>query len=72
MAEKNRCAFSAPLNELDTEVQPYGCIGNNANICVNNYIIIVYTVTLKDCICHRHSGAWKKQYYKLKEGGVNG
>ena len=41
MAEKIKCAFLAPLNELDTEVQSYSCIGNNANICVNNYIISV-------------------------------
>lgn len=28
--------FNAPLNELDTEKQTYGCRANNPDICANN------------------------------------
>ena len=63
MDEKDlRISFSAPLNVLDTDGQTYGCRANNPDICA---------FTSSDCICHRPSRAWKKQYNKLKEGGVN-
>lgn len=32
-----KVSFNAPLNELDTEVQTYGCRANNPDICANNY-----------------------------------
>lgn len=63
--------FSAPLNELDTEVQTYGYRANNAAICANNFIQGICAFVLDDCICRKPSRAWKKQYIKLKEGEVN-
>ena len=72
MDEKDlRISFSAPLNVLDTDGQTYGCRANNPDICANNSIPDVCAFTSSDCICHRPSRAWKKQYNKLKEGGVN-
>ena len=60
--------FSAPLNELDTEVQTYGCRANNSDICANNSVQGVCAFTSEDCICRKPSRAWKKQFNKLKEG----
>lgn len=73
MTEKElRVSFSAPLNELDTETQTYGCRANNPDICANNSVQGVCAFTSDDCICHRPSRAWKKQFIKLKEGVSNG
>ena len=58
----------APLNELDTEVQTYGCRANNSDICANNSVQGVCAFTSDDCICRKPSRAWKKQFNKLKEG----
>lgn len=57
--------FSAPLNELDTEEQTYGCRANNSaqGVCA---------FTSDDCVCRKPSRAWKKQYIKLKAGELNG
>ena len=63
--------FSAPLNELDTEVQTYGCRANNADICANNFMQGICAFASDDCICRTPSRAWKKQYIKLKEGEAN-
>lgn len=73
MTEKEiRVAFSAPLNKFDTELQTYGCRANNPDICANNSVQGVCAFTSADCICHKPSRAWKKQYQKLKEGEKNG
>ena len=61
-----RIPFNAPLGELDTELQTYGCRANNPNICASNSIENVCAFTSKDCICRKPSRAWKKQYQKLK------
>ena len=58
--------FSAPLNELDTEKQTYGCRANNPDICANNSLQGVCAFTSDDCICKRPSRAWKKKYNELK------
>ena len=72
MVEKQlKVAFSAPLNDLDTELQTYGCRANNSDICANNSIPGICAFTSDDCVCRKPSRAWKKQYYKLKEGGLN-
>ena len=72
MNEKElKVPFAAPLNELDTETQTYGCRANNSDICANNAIPNVCAFTTEDCICRKPSRAWKKQYNKLKEGEVN-
>lgn len=62
-----RVAFSAYLNELDTETQTYGCRANNPDICANAYLPNVCAFASEDGICKRPSRAWKKQYSKLKE-----
>ncbi len=59
--------FSAPLNELDTEEQTYGCRANNPDICSNAYLPNVCAFSSSDCICKKPTRAWKKQYAKLKE-----
>lgn len=60
--------FAAPLSELDTEMQTYGCRANNPDICANNSVQGVCAFASDDCICHKPSRAWKKQFNKLKEG----
>jgi len=60
--------FNVALNELDTEVQTFGCRANNPNICVNNSIPEICAFASKDGICRKPSRAWKKQYSKLKGG----
>ena len=72
MVEKQlKVPFSAPLNDLDTELQTFGCRANNSDICANNSISGICAFTSDDCICHKPSRAWKKQFFKLKEGGSN-
>lgn len=66
MNEKDlKVLFSAPLNELDTEVQTFGCRANNPDICANNSIYNICAFTSDDYICKKPSRAWKKQYHKL-------
>lgn len=67
MKKEIKIAFKAPLNELDTEEQTYGCRANNPDICKNNGIPNVCAFVREDCICKQPSKAWKKQYLKLKE-----
>ena len=59
--------FDAPLNELDTENQTYGCRANNPNICSNNSVPGVCAFSSNDFVCRKPSRAWKKQYNKLME-----
>ena len=59
--------FDAPLNELDTEKQTYGCRANNPDICSNNFIPGVCAFSSDDFVCRKPSRAWKKQYNKLME-----
>ena len=54
--------FDAPLNELDTENQTYGCRANNPDICSNNSIPGVCAFSSDDFVCRKPSRAWKKQY----------
>ena len=73
MIEKElKVPFSAPLNELDSEKQTYGCRANNPDICANNSLNGICAFTSEDFICRKPSRAWKKQYSKLKEGEKNG
>lgn len=58
--------FNAPLNDLDTENQTYGCRQSNPSICGNNSAPNVCAFVNKDGICRKPSLAWKKQYQKLK------
>lgn len=68
MSEKVlKIAFSAPLNEQDSETQTYGCRQNNPNICANNSIPGICAFTSADCICKKPSRSWKKQFHKLRE-----
>lgn len=59
--------FDAPLNELDTENQTYGCRANNPDICSNNSKPGVCAFSSDDFVCRKPSRAWKKQYNKLME-----
>ena len=43
-----KVSFNAPLNELDTEVQTYGCRANNPDICANNSITNICAFTSED------------------------
>lgn len=67
MKKEIKIAFKAPLNELDTKEQTYGCRANNPDICKNNGIPNVCAFEREDCICKQPSKAWKRQYIKLKE-----
>ncbi|MBO4515947.1 hypothetical protein J5751_00485 [bacterium] len=58
--------FNAPLHELDTEDQTYGC-RKNPSICANNGIPNICALVSDDCICKKPSAAWKKKYNELKE-----
>lgn len=60
--------FDAPLHELDSEKQTYGCRQNNPDICGNNGIAGVCAFCSDDNICRKPSRAWKKQFMKLKGG----
>ena len=62
--------FSAPLNEMDTESQTYGCRQNNPNICGNNRMPGVCAFVCTDNICRKPSRSWKKKYKELKEAEV--
>ena len=70
MEKKLRIAFGAPLCELDSEVQTFGCRANNPDICGNNGLDGVCAFCSEDGICRKPSKAWKKQYNKLKEENV--
>lgn len=58
--------FNSPLNKQDTEDQTYGCRQKNPDICAHNGLDGVCAFVTDDCICHRPSRLWKKQYKKLK------
>ena len=59
-------SFNAPLNDMDTETQTYGCRANNPDICGNNGLPNICAFCSKDNICKKPSRAWKKQFLKLK------
>jgi hypothetical protein len=68
MTEKDlKIPFKAPLNELDSETQTYGCRANSPDICANCYMPGVCAFASSDGICKKPSNAWKKQYNKLKD-----
>lgn len=68
MTEKElKIPQSAPLNELDTDDQTYGCRATNPSICSHNYMPKVCAFVTEDHICHCPSKAWKKKYAELKE-----
>lgn len=67
MTDKDlRIPYSAPLNELDTDTQTFGCRQNNPDICANNMISGICAFASEDHICKRPSRAWKKKYVELK------
>lgn len=59
--------FSALLNELDSEIQTYGCRQNNPYICDSNGLEEICAFILCDDIWKKLSRAWKKQYNILKQ-----
>jgi len=64
--KKLKISFNAPLNDLDTETQTYGCRQNNPDICGNNGMPDICAFVCEDGICRKPSRAWKRQYQKLK------
>ena len=54
--------FNAPLNELDSEIQTYGCRQNNPDICGSNGLEGICAFVSSDCLCKKPSRSWKKQY----------
>lgn len=72
MTEKElKRTFAVRLNDVDTELQTYGCGVNNSDICVSNLISEIYALSFEDGICLDPSTAGKKQYFKLKVGGLD-
>ena len=67
MKDKEKVSFHAPLHELDTEEQTYGCRANNPDICFNCMTEGVCAFTREDKICKKPSRAWKRQYKILLE-----
>lgn len=66
MSNSLHIKFDAPLNELDSEEQTFGCRQNNPYICGNNGIPGICAFFTDDKICRKPSRAWKKQFLKLK------
>ena len=66
MKNKMVVPFNAPLNDLDTEAQTFGCRQNNPDICSSNSIPGICAFTSDDGICRKPSRAWKKKYHELK------
>ena len=66
MERRLHIKFDAPLHEMDSETQTFGCRHSNPDICGNNGIIDVCAFCSKDNICRKPSRAWKKQYKELK------
>lgn len=58
--------FNAPLHDLDTADQTYGCRQNNPEICGSNGMDNICAFVSKDKICKKPSKAWKKKFYELK------
>lgn len=48
--------FNAPLNEMDSEVQTYGCRQNNPDICGSNGLEGVCAFSSSYCICKKLQG----------------
>ena len=59
-------AFNAPLNEIDSENQTFGCRANNPDICRYYMLESVCAFEKEDHICLQPTRSWKKQYKKLK------
>lgn len=71
IGKKLKVPFSAPLNDMDTETETFGCRANNADICANNSIPGLCAFASDDNICRKPSRAWKKQYQKLKNKEIS-
>lgn len=54
--------FSAPLCDLDTEFQTYGCRQSNPEICKKNGLENVCAFVTEDGVCRSPSRSWAKQY----------
>jgi len=58
--------YDAPLNDLDTETETFGCRQNNPEICGNHSLNGICAFTSNDYLCKKPSRSWKKQYTILK------
>lgn len=61
-------AQNEKLNELDTELQTYGCHHSNPDICSSNSLDKICAFVNSNCICKLPPRSWKKIYQKLREG----
>lgn len=64
--KENKVPFNAPLHQLDSETQTYGCRAD-PRICRNCYLPKVCAFVCEDGVCKQPSKKWAKQYQKLKE-----
>lgn len=72
MIEKElKRAFAVRLNDVYAKLQTYGCRVDNSGICASNLIPGIYALSFEYGICLDPSTAWKKQYFKLKGGGLD-
>lgn len=62
--------FDAPLSELDTETQTFGCRHTDPEICKKNGLADVCAFAREDGICKSPSKAWQRQYRRLKGGEI--
>ena len=70
MNKKLKTPFDAPLHELDSETQTYGCRHKNPEICGSNSLLDICAFTTDDCICRKPLRAWKRQY-ELLNGNIS-
>jgi len=70
MSKKLVIPYSAPLSNLDTDEQTYGCRHTNPDICANNSLPDICAFSSSDEICKRPSRKWKIQYALLAQMSV--
>jgi hypothetical protein len=61
----NKAAFHAPLNDLDTEKETYGCRHTNPDICAKHHMPKVCAFARGDNICLAPPISRPKQFQKL-------
>jgi len=62
----NAKAFHAPLHQLDTEIQTYGCRHTSPDICFRHCMPHVCAFAREDNICLSPPKSWPKQFQRLK------
>ena len=70
MVEKEQKVLFLPL--LNIEARTYDSRANNYDICGTNFMKEICVFTSYEYISHNLLRTWRKRYYKLKEGRING